>query len=71
MSERPGSSTPYRVFQTEQEYQDHVDALIGEKLAKLRRAVRRAEKRAAELEEEVAELRKELHSGGTTPLRRT
>jgi hypothetical protein len=59
------SQSPYRIFQTEGDFQAAVDAYIGERVAKLQRAIRRAEKRAAAAEEEAAELRRELHTGGT------
>ena len=63
---------PYRVFETQEDFQRAVEAYIGERVAKLQRAIRRAEKRAEAAErerdallEEVVELRRELHSGGT------
>ena len=59
------SRPPYRIFQTEEDFQTAVEAYIGERVAKLQRAIRRAEKRAAAAEEEAAELRRELHTGGT------
>jgi hypothetical protein len=59
-----GEAELYRVFETEEDFRVAVESYIGERVAKLQRAIRRAEKRAAAAEE-LAELRRELHSGGT------
>jgi hypothetical protein len=61
---------PYRIFETEEDFQAAVEAYIGERVAKLQRAIRRAEKRAAAAEEELAALTREVHTGGT-PLQRS
>jgi hypothetical protein len=42
-----------------------IEHVLGERLAKVRRALVRAERECDELREEVEELRRELHSGGT------
>jgi predicted nucleic acid-binding Zn-ribbon protein len=60
------SQPPYRIFETEEDFQAAIEAYIGERVAKLQRAIRRAEKRAVAAEEELVELRRELHSGGTS-----
>jgi outer membrane protein TolC len=65
VNREPSEATPYRVFETEEDFQAAVEAYIGERVAKVRRAIRRAEKRAEAAEEELAALRRELHSGGT------
>jgi predicted RNase H-like nuclease (RuvC/YqgF family) len=59
---------PYRAFATEEDYQRHLEHVLGERLAKLQRALRRAESERDELRQEVEELRRQLHTGGT-PLR--
>ena len=58
--------TPYRTFATEEDYQRHLEHVLGERLAKVRRALVRAESERDELREEVEELRRELFRG--TPL---
>jgi uncharacterized protein YydD (DUF2326 family) len=64
-SRQPGEAAPYRVFETEEEFQTAVESYIGERLAKLRRALRRAERERDELQREVEELRRLIHTGGT------
>jgi predicted RNase H-like nuclease (RuvC/YqgF family) len=59
------STEPYAVYWTRQEQQRAFEAMLGERLAKLQRAIRRAERERDELRREVEELRRELHTGGT------
>jgi hypothetical protein len=66
LQRQPSEAAPYRVFETEEDFQTAVESYIGERVAKLQRAIRRAEKRAAAAEEELVELRRELHTGGTS-----
>jgi hypothetical protein len=42
-----------------------MESYIGDRVAKLGRAIRRAEQERDELREEVEELRRAVHSGGT------
>jgi hypothetical protein len=56
---------PYRAFATEADYQRHLEHVLGGRLAKLRRALVRAERERDELQREVEELRREVHTGGT------
>jgi DNA mismatch repair ATPase MutS len=56
---------PFAVYWTREEHQAALESYIGERVAKLQRAIRRAEERATAAEEELVELRRELHSGGT------
>jgi hypothetical protein len=57
---------PYAVYWTREEHQAALESYIGERLAKLQRALRRAESERDEMRREVEELRGELHTG--TPL---
>lgn len=57
---------PFAFYWTREELQAALEFYLGERLAKLRRAIRRAEKRAAAAEAELAALRRELHSEGTS-----
>jgi hypothetical protein len=57
---------PYAVYWTRQEQQRAFEAMLGERLAKLGRALRRAEAERDEMRREVEEVRGELHTG--TPL---
>ncbi len=68
---------PYKVlmFATEEEWREYVGGLIGRLIGReqdrTRSALRRAqdaEDRVLQLEREVQELTRELHTGGTTPL---
>jgi hypothetical protein len=54
---------PFAFYWTREE---HLEFYLGERLAKLQRAIRRAEKRAAAAEAELAALRRELYSEGTS-----
>jgi predicted ribosome quality control (RQC) complex YloA/Tae2 family protein len=56
---------PFAVYWTREEHQAALESYIGERLAKLQRAIRRAERERDELREEVEELRRAVHSGGT------
>jgi hypothetical protein len=57
---------PFAVYWTREAHQAALESYIGERVAKLQRAVRRAEERAAAAEEELVELRRELHFSGTS-----
>jgi hypothetical protein len=56
---------PFAVYWTRQEQQRAFEAMLGERLAKSRRALRRAERERDELQREVEELRRLIHTGGT------
>jgi predicted RNase H-like nuclease (RuvC/YqgF family) len=59
---------PFAIYQTREDQQRAFEAMLGERLAKQQRALRRAERERDELQREVEELRRELHTGGI-PLR--
>ena len=52
-------------FQTEEAYRDHIARVVGWRIAREQRKTARAEERVQDLEQEVAELRRAVHSGGT------
>jgi hypothetical protein len=59
---------PFLVFDTEQEYRDHIATLVGGRIGREQRKLEDALEQIAELEAELAALRREGIGRGT-PLR--
>ena len=72
MSEQRQPRSPYRVFETEQDYREHIARVVGWRIGREQGRTRQAERRAEaaerernELASEVEELRRSVHTGGT------
>ncbi|MDQ3302264.1 MAG: hypothetical protein M3518_02795 [Actinomycetota bacterium] len=59
---------PFLIFDTEQEYRDHLGEVLGKRIGREQRKLATAQETIAELEAELAALRREGIGRGT-PLR--
>ncbi len=63
-----GPGEPFLIFDTEQEYRDHIGEVVGKRVGREQRKLEDAQETIAELEAELAALRREGIGRGT-PLR--